>query len=83
MIERELRKGFTIPGFVALKTVFITNCFRVILVSRLDPESVRKVGMIPASSIDEALLLAREKMEHRTNTIFMPYGSFVLPVFTT
>jgi nickel-dependent lactate racemase len=83
MIERELRKGFTIPGFVALKTVFITNRFRVILVSRLDPESVRKVGMIPASSIDEALLLAREKMEHRTNTIFMPYGSFVLPVFTT
>lgn len=78
-IERELRKAFTIPGFIALKTVSFTRRFRVILVSSLKAEWVKKVGMIPASSIDEALGIAREGAGNGARSIFMPHGSFVLP----
>lgn len=81
-IERELRKGFTIPGFIALKTVSLTRRFRVILVSRLKLEWVKKVGMIPASSIEEAILIAKGRAGNRAKSIFIPYGSFVLPIYS-
>ena len=80
-IEKELRRGFTIPGFIALKTVSITRRFRVILVSRLKTESAGKVGMIPASSIENAILVAREGRKVDANCIFVPHGSFVLPIY--
>ncbi len=78
-IERELRRAFTIPGFIALKTVSFNRRFRVILVSGLNAERVKKVGMIPASSIDEAVGIARKGVGDGARSIFMPHGSFVLP----
>ncbi len=80
-IERELRKGFTIPGFIALKTVSLTRRFQVILVSRLKLEWVKKIGMMPASSIEEAIPIAKGRVGDRAKTIFIPYGSFVLPIY--
>jgi nickel-dependent lactate racemase len=79
-IERELRKGFTIPGFIALKTVSLARRFRVILVSGLKGEWVKKVGMIPASSIDESILIAKERVGYSAHALFIPHGSFVLPI---
>ncbi len=79
-IERELRKGFTIPGFIALKTVSLTRRFHVILVSRLKAEGAKRTGMSQASSIDEALRMAKEKSGKNASSIFIPYGSFVLPM---
>jgi len=81
-IEKELRRGFTIPGFIALKTVNLTRRFRVILVSDLQGEDIKKIGMIPASSIDEAIVVARGQKKNGAECIFMPHGSFVLPVHT-
>jgi len=81
-IEGELRKGFTIPGFIALKTVSLTRRFRVILVSRLKLEWAKKVGMIPASSIEEAIPIAKGSVGNRAKSIFIPYGSFVLPIYS-
>ena len=80
-IERKLRKGFTIPGFIALKTVSLARGFRVILVSRLKAEWAKKVGMIPASSIDESILIAKERVGNRAHGLFIPHGSFVLPIY--
>jgi len=80
-IERQLRRAFTIPGFIALKTVSITRRFRVILVSRLKSEWVKKIGMIPASSIDDAIRHAKEGRGSGARSIFMPHGSFVLPIY--
>jgi hypothetical protein len=46
----------------------------------LKTEWVRMVGMIPASSVDEALRIAKEGVESEGSCIFMPHGSFVLPI---
>ncbi|MBI5441593.1 MAG: nickel-dependent lactate racemase [Deltaproteobacteria bacterium] len=54
-IARELSKSFHFAGYVALLTMEITDRCRVILVSRLEPETVRAFGMEPAGSLDEAL----------------------------
>jgi nickel-dependent lactate racemase len=81
-IEKELWRRFTIPGFIALKTVKITQRFPVILVIQLAVEHVKKVGMIPASSIDGAIFVARERKKDWARSIFIPHGSFVLPVHT-
>jgi nickel-dependent lactate racemase len=79
-IEDQLRKGFTIPGFIALKTVSLLRRFRVLLVSRLKENWVKKIGMTPAPSVSEAIRIAREEKKTGANAIFMPHGAFVLPV---
>jgi len=78
-IERELRKGFTIPGFIALKTASFTRRFRVLLVSQLPDESAKKAGMIPTPSMSEAVCNAWQRREETTCT-FIPSGSFVFPI---
>jgi hypothetical protein len=47
----------------------------------LKTEWVRMVGMIPASSVDEALRIAKEGVGSGASCIFMPHGPFVLPTY--
>ena len=78
--EKALRAGFTVPGFIALKCLSIAADISMIIVTKPEnAEFVRKTGMIPASSADEAMRIAKEKigrsdftitvMSHAANTV--------------
>lgn len=78
--EKALRASFTVPGFVAFKCISIAAEISMIIVTKPEnAEFVRMTGMIPASSAEEALKIAREKigrsdftitvMSHAANTV--------------
>ena len=78
--ENALRAAFTVPGFVAFKCLSIARDISLILVTRPEnAEYVRKTGMIPVSSAEEAMRVARQKigrddftitvMSHAANTV--------------
>lgn len=79
-LELALRKGFTVPGFIALKCSTIAQETSLIILSK--PENadfIRNAGMIPAASAAEAMAIAKEKlgrddysiivMGHAANTV--------------
>lgn len=57
-IEEELKRNFTIPGHTILSAFKKAERFKIILVSKLDKEAVRKFGIIPADNVAEAMNLA-------------------------
>lgn len=79
--ELALRERFTIPGYVAFKLANIARKVSLIIVTH--PDNVdfmrRAGGIIPATSAEEAMAIAREKlgrddytvaiMEHAANTV--------------
>ena len=81
-MEKALRADFGIPGWVALKEVECSSHATYIMVTRADnAEFVRKTGMIPTTSIEEALQLAREKCGTAKPTYtIMPQGANTLPI---
>jgi len=79
-MKQALTLTFTMPGFVALRTAEILQTKRIYLVSGLDDELVKKVGMIPVKTVSEAfesILSGGGKL--RTINI-MPYASMTLPI---
>ncbi len=57
-IEEELRKNFTIPGHTVYSAVHKAERFRIIWITRMSKEIVRKMKMTPADGMDEALKFA-------------------------
>ncbi len=54
---------------------------RIILVSELDPEGVKKTGLMPASSLPEALKISGEQSSSRNpGTYVMENAATVLPI---
>lgn len=78
--EMALRDKFTVPGFIAFKLILAARAISLIIVSK--PENIdfiRNTGMIPATTAEEALQIAKEKlgkndftitvMSHAANTV--------------
>lgn len=81
-MEKALRKSFGIPGWVALKEVECSDYATYILVTKAEnAEFLAKTSMIPATTMAEALRIAREKCgsEQPTYTV-MPQGANTLPI---
>ncbi|MDR3562772.1 MAG: nickel-dependent lactate racemase [Negativicutes bacterium] len=80
--EKALRANFALPGMVALKEIECSDVATFIMVTKPDNfELVQKTGMIPASTLDEAMKIAQDKC--RTGTpqfIVMPQGANTLPL---
>jgi lactate racemase len=78
-IERELRRDFTVAGFVVYRAALLHRAARrVILVSSLDPRVVSRIGITPCSTISEAIDLAlREIPDGRI--LLMPHASQTIP----
>jgi nickel-dependent lactate racemase len=57
-IEERLRKNFTIPGHTVYSAVHKAERFRIIWITGMDNDIVRKMKMTPADTIEEALKLA-------------------------
>ena len=61
--EIALRAGFTVPGFIALKFAYIAEAISLIIVTQPEnAEFVSNAGLIPAFSAEEAMKIAREKL---------------------
>jgi lactate racemase len=78
--EAELRRNYEINGQTAYSLLSKAQRFRIILVSSLPPEEVATMGMIPAGTLDEALVLAEEMLPADYRAYVIPEGGTVLPV---
>ncbi len=59
-IEEDLNRDFTIPGHTILSAFKKAERFNIIWVSKLEKEVVRKIGIVPADNMAEAMNLAGE-----------------------
>ncbi|QNO15530.1 nickel-dependent lactate racemase [Alkalicella caledoniensis] len=79
-MEKALKENFTVPGYAAYKTAY-TGVFRkLILVSALPDETVKKLGFIPAGSPEEAMNVAYSLAPSNPKITLMPYGGNTLPI---
>lgn len=80
--ELALRAGFTVPGFIALKLGFMAKEIPHILVSLPEnKEFIEKTGMIAAASLEEALLIAEQKLGRTDYTItVMAHAANTVPL---
>jgi nickel-dependent lactate racemase len=81
-MERALRADFSIPGWVAFKEVECSDLATYIMITRPEnAELVRKAGILPAATMEEALKEAYKKCGTREPRIMlMPQGANTLPV---
>ena len=84
LFDREvaLRAGFTVPGFIALKIGQIAKLLPIIIVSL--PENaafIKKCGMIPATTVEEAISIAETKLGRQDYSItVMPQAANTVPI---
>lgn len=78
-METALREGYRIYGQTAHATRVKTQACRVVLVSSLQPDDVRAMGMTPAESLDEALRIAARLPAGTQPALVLPDAGFVLP----
>ena len=74
-----IRQNFILGGHKAAAIALVLEKASVILVSDLDDETVKKSHLTPAHSVDEALLIARQKVGQDAKLIVMPFGGSTLP----
>jgi nickel-dependent lactate racemase len=78
-IEEQLRASFTVPGFVVYRAaVLARKVARLILVSDLDPELVRRIGVVPHATIRSALEEAWSVLPEG-KVLCMPHASQTIP----
>lgn len=79
-MEEELRSDFTVPGFVIYRAALLARqAEKVILVSGLDPRLVERIGIVPHSSIEEALEEALATVPGG-RILLMPHASQTIPM---
>ncbi len=75
-LEARLREGYEVNGQTAWSLLVKAEKYRVHLVSRLADEDVRRMGLMPARTIDEALARVGQNAEG----YLMPRAQALLPV---
>lgn len=78
-MEAELRANYQIYGQTAHATLVKAKARRILLVSSLDPEDVRRMGIIPADSLDDALVRARGILGGLPPPLVIPDAGYLLP----
>ncbi len=80
--ENALRAAFTVPGFIAFKCISIAQEITMIVVTKPEnAEFIRKTGMIPATSAEQAIQIAREKIGRDDFTItVMAHAANTVPI---
>ncbi|MBA3767289.1 MAG: nickel-dependent lactate racemase [Acidobacteria bacterium] len=75
-LEARLREGYEVNGQTAWSLMVKAENFRIHLVSELNDADVRRMRMIPARTIDEAIA----QVEAQAEGYIMPRGARLLPV---
>jgi lactate racemase len=78
-MERALRADYRIYGQTAHAALVKAKACRVILISSLPPDEVDRMGMTPATSLDEALRAARRHLGEMPVPLVIPDAGYVLP----
>lgn len=80
--ENALRAAFTVPGFIAFKCISIAKDISMIVVTKPEnAEFIRKTGMIPAATAEEAMQIAKEKIGREDFTItVMCHAANTVPI---
>ena len=78
-LETRLRESYEVNGQTAWALLSKAEQYRVILVSKLEDEDVRRMRMTPARSLDEAM----SGLASTTEGFIMPRGSALLPILST
>ncbi len=77
--ETALRQNFTIGGYMGYHTAVIAEKHDVLVLSSLDDEQVKAMGMTPIGSLVDALNYIEEKHGTLPPAYFMPHGGTTLP----
>lgn len=84
LYEREvaLRRGFTVPGFIALKGGIVAKKVPHIVVTLPEnKEFMELAGLIPVTTIEEAIALAEKKLGRKDYTVtVMPHAANTVPL---
>jgi hypothetical protein len=59
-----------------------TDRFTVICASALPPDDVRRMGMLPAADLGEAIAMARRGVPADAELLVIPQGGLALPVLS-
>lgn len=78
-LDPELRKNFTIPGYIFYAAVEAAQKAKVVLYSMIAPELVKPMGIIGVNSLEAALELAQVNKKEQ-EIILMPYGGATIPL---
>jgi nickel-dependent lactate racemase len=79
-IRAALVENFTIPGHTVYATFCKAEKFKIIWVSKLPKAVVRKMGITPADSFDEAYALAGDWLKTDRRAYIMPLAYSTFPV---
>lgn len=79
----KLQRDFTMPEFISLRTANICRKTPVILISGLPAEAVKRMKMLPASSLEEAWGLAVQILKRQPELVYLlPHGGNTFPILT-
>jgi nickel-dependent lactate racemase len=79
--EATLREKYEINGQTAYSILQKSQRFKIILVSEFPCRQVEEMGMLPVSTLDDALRIAEKLLPTYWQTLVMPEGGSVLPVY--
>jgi nickel-dependent lactate racemase len=74
-----LAENYKLNGHTALSTLQKAKAARIVLVSELDPEDVRRMGLHPAESAEEAWQIATSGLPASATVIAIPHASLTIP----
>lgn len=77
--EDHLRRHYQINGQTAYALFLKARRHQIILISHLAPETVRRMSLIPASTLEEAFTLAYGMLGTDPTTYILPEGASLLP----
>lgn len=75
-LEGHLRQSYEVNGQTAWALLTKTERFRVLLISELNDEDVKRMGMIPSGSLPEAM----SEVDPQAEGFILPRGAAFLPV---
>lgn len=78
-IEKSLSKNYEIQGQTARAMLKKARAYRIIFITKLPPEEVISMGMIPAKDMDSALELALRWVPENFGAYIIPNSMTILP----
>ncbi len=78
-IEAELQRNFSIPGHTVYAAMEKARKYNIIWLSSQDPRIPQKMGIMPVSSVQEALSILEKSLGKKWQAHLMPDGYVTLP----
>jgi len=75
-----LKSDFTVAGYLAFLTRYIASVVRTVIVTDMDSNLVRTMGVIPAPTVREAVETGLSWAGHDPEILVMPEAGITLPI---